>query len=78
MATVALKQAVPQAGVTVRERLHGSASRWQNHRLPHTTAFVAELPRRVGEALVVRGVTAIYKLASELASPGVEAAEPPS
>ncbi len=58
-------------------RYPGSASRWQNHRLPHTTAFVAELPRRVGEALVVRGVTAIYKLASELASPGVEAAEAP-
>jgi protein MpaA len=59
-------------------RYPGSASRWQNHRLPHTTAFVAELPRRVGETLVVRGVTAIYKLASELASPGVEAAEPSS
>lgn len=47
----------------------GSASRWQIHRLPRTTAFVAELPSRAGETLVVREVTAIYKLASELASP---------
>jgi murein peptide amidase A len=50
----------------------GSASRWQNHRLPRATAFVAELPQQVSDALVVRGVTAIYKLASELSSPGVE------
>jgi protein MpaA len=57
-------------------RYPGSASRWQNHRLPRTTAFVAELPQRVSDALVVRGVTAIYKLASELASLGVEPAEP--
>jgi murein peptide amidase A len=55
-------------------RYPGSASRWQNQRLPHTTAFVAELPPRVSDALVVRGVTAVYKLASELASPGVEPA----
>ncbi len=47
----------------------GSASRWQIHRLPRTTAFVAELPPRAGETLVVRGVIATYKLASELASP---------
>ena len=53
-------------------RYPGSASRWQNHRLPHTTAFVAELPQQASNALIVRGTTAIYKLASELASPGVE------
>jgi murein peptide amidase A len=53
-------------------RYPGSASRWQNHRLPRTTAFVAELPQRTSDALVVRGATATYKLASELASPGVE------
>lgn len=51
----------------------GSASRWQNHRFPSTTAFVAELPSRVGAPLITRGVTAIYKLASELASAGVDA-----
>ena len=50
-------------------RYPGSASRWQIHRLPRTTAFVAELPSRAGETLVVRGVTAICKLASELATP---------
>ncbi len=55
----------------------GSASRWQNRRLPNATAFVAELPRRVGDRLVRRGVTAIYKLASELSSPRVEPAELP-
>lgn len=58
-------------------RYPGSASRWQNHRLPGTTAFVVELPSRVSEALVIRGVTAVYKLASELSSPGVEPAELP-
>ena len=56
-------------------RYPGSASRWQNHRLPRTEAFVAELPQRVSDDLVVRGTTAIYKLASELSSPGVEPAE---
>jgi murein peptide amidase A len=52
-------------------RYPGSASRWQNHRFPQATAFVAELPRRASDDLVVRGVTAIHKLASELSSPGV-------
>jgi murein peptide amidase A len=52
-------------------RYPGSASRWQNHRLPRTAACVAELPRQASDALIVRGTTAIYKLASELASPGV-------
>jgi murein peptide amidase A len=49
-------------------RYPGSATRWQNHRLPHTTAFVVELPRRVSGALVKRGATAVHKLASELAN----------
>ena len=54
----------------------GSASRWQNHRLPGATAFVAELPSRVSNALVARGVTAIHKLATELASPGIGVSHP--
>jgi len=52
-------------------RYPGSASRWQNHRRPGSTAFVAELPRLVGSALVKRGATAVFKLAAELSSPGV-------
>jgi murein peptide amidase A len=50
-------------------RYPGSASRWQNHRLPHTTAFVAELPHRVSTSLIRRGTAAVLKLALELASP---------
>ena len=50
----------------------GSASRWQNHRFPQATAFVAELPRRVSSPLVERGATAVRKLASELASPAID------
>ncbi|HEU5063627.1 MAG TPA: DUF2817 domain-containing protein [Solirubrobacterales bacterium] len=57
-------------------RYPGSASRWQNHRLPRATAFVAELPARVSDALVVRGVTAVHKLASELASPALSRSQP--
>jgi protein MpaA len=49
----------------------GSASRWQNHRFPQATAFVAELPPRVGSALVRRGTEAVRALASELASPSL-------
>jgi protein MpaA len=52
-------------------RYPGSASRWQNHRLPHTTAFVAELPRRVSNPLIRRGTAAVLELAAELASPAV-------
>ncbi|HEX6153224.1 MAG TPA: DUF2817 domain-containing protein [Solirubrobacterales bacterium] len=52
-------------------RYPGSASRWQNHRFPRSTAFVAELPRRVNASLVRRGTAAVRQLASELASPGV-------
>ena len=49
----------------------GSASRWQNHRFPHATAFVAELPHRVSSALVNRGTAAVRVLAAELASPRI-------
>ncbi|HEX6153585.1 MAG TPA: DUF2817 domain-containing protein, partial [Solirubrobacterales bacterium] len=35
-------------------RYPGSASRWQNHRLPRTEAFVAELPARVRSSLIRR------------------------
>jgi protein MpaA len=63
--------------VDLPRRYPGSASRWQNHRFSQSTAFVAELPAQVGDTLVIRGVTAIYKLASELSSPGVEAGELP-
>jgi len=47
----------------------GSASRWQSHRFPRSTAFVVELPRYVSGALVRRGATAVRGLATELASP---------
>ncbi len=53
-------------------RYPGSASRWQNDRLPRTTAFVAELPRQVSGVLVARGVAAVRSLASELASPAID------
>jgi murein peptide amidase A len=49
----------------------GSASRWQNHRLPDGEAFVVELPSRVTGALVKRGVAAVLTLASELSSPAL-------
>jgi len=49
----------------------GSASRWQNHAFPDSTAFVVELPRHVSDALVRRGTAAVRTLAAELASPAV-------
>jgi protein MpaA len=49
----------------------GSASRWQNHTFPHSTAFVVELPQRASSSLVRRGIAAIRTLASELASPAL-------
>jgi len=49
----------------------GSATRWQNHTFPNTTAFVAELPRRASSSLVRRGSAAIRTMASELASPAL-------
>ncbi|HET9198629.1 MAG TPA: DUF2817 domain-containing protein [Solirubrobacterales bacterium] len=54
----------------------GSASRWQNHRIPQSTAFVAELPRHVSTALIERGTTAVRTLASELAGPRLDPASP--
>jgi protein MpaA len=50
-------------------RYPGSASQWQTHRLPNTTAFVAELPKRVDSSLIKRGTAAVRTLATELASP---------
>jgi murein peptide amidase A len=47
----------------------GSASRWQNHRFPHSTAFVVELPPRVNPSLIRRGTAAVLNLATEMASP---------
>jgi murein peptide amidase A len=47
----------------------GSASRWQNHAFPDSTAFVVELPPRVDRKLVKRGTAAVRALASELAGP---------
>ena len=58
-------------------RYPGSAARWQNHRLPRTTAFVAELPQRVGISLVRRGIAAVRGLTAELASPKIGAAVKP-
>jgi len=52
----------------------GSASRWQTHAFPWSTAFVAELPRQVGGALVKRGARAVRTLATELASPDLSGA----
>jgi len=55
-------------------RYPGSASRWQNHTLPHSTAFVVELPHQVSGALSRRAGAAVRSLTAELASPGVDAA----
>ncbi len=49
----------------------GSASRWQTHRLPRTTAFVAELPKHVSPSLIKRSTAAVRTLAAELASPAL-------
>ena len=52
-------------------RYPGSASRWQNHRFPDSTAFVVELPQRPSNYLIRRGTAAVRALAAELASPGL-------
>ncbi len=57
--------------IDLPRRYPGSASRWQNHSLPRTTAFVAELPQRVSPSLIKQGTAAVLTLASELASPGL-------
>lgn len=54
-------------------RYPGSASSWQNHTLPDSTAFVVELPPAVGGELVTRAAGAVRTLASEYGSPGVGA-----
>ena len=46
-------------------RYPGSASRWQNHALPESTAFVVELPRLVSGALVRRAARGVVRLAAE-------------
>jgi murein peptide amidase A len=55
-------------------RYPGSASRWQNHTLPRSTAFVVELPAPVAGGLVRRAATAVISLADEYASAGVAGA----
>lgn len=50
-------------------RYPGSATRWQGHRLPHSTAFVVELPSFVSGALMRRATAAVLALTRELASP---------
>lgn len=52
----------------------GSASSWQNHALPGSTAFVVELPDVVPTTLVRRATTAVRTLASEYGSPAVAGA----
>jgi protein MpaA len=60
--------------VTLPGRYPGSASRWQNHAFPASTAFVVELPARVSGALSRRATAALRSLAAELASPGLDSA----
>jgi len=52
-------------------RYPGSASSWQNHALPRTSAFVVELPHAVDTGLVRRATAAVRSLAAELASPAL-------
>jgi murein peptide amidase A len=54
----------------------GTASSWQNHALPRSTAFVVELPAVVSGALVRRAAAAVTSLANEYASAGIGGAEP--
>ena len=58
--------------VRLRGPYPGSASRWQNHAFPDSTAFVVELPHHVSGALVRRGTAAVRTLAAELASPAID------
>lgn len=53
-------------------RYPGSASSWQNHALPGSTAFVVELPSAVGGGLIARATSAVRRLASEYGSPAVD------
>ncbi|MGB7685490.1 MAG: M14 family zinc carboxypeptidase [Solirubrobacterales bacterium] len=58
-------------------RYPGSASSWQNHALPRSTAFVVELPAAAGSGLVGRAATAVTILATEYASAHVGEARNP-
>jgi protein MpaA len=62
--------------VRLKGRYPGSASRWQNHAFPGSTAFVVELPTFVSAALIRRSTRAVLRLAAEYASPEVGAAVP--
>jgi len=61
--------------VRLRGPYPGSATRWQNHRFPRSTAFVVELPAQVNNNLVQRGGTAVRSLGLELAAPAVSYSE---
>lgn len=58
--------------IRLRGPYPGSASRWQTHAFPWSTAFVAELPQRVRGPLIKRGAAAVRILAAELASPAID------
>jgi len=62
--------------VRLRGPYPGSASRWQNHRFPDSSAFVVELPSHVSNVLVTRGTAAVRTLAMELATPTVKSGVP--
>jgi murein peptide amidase A len=58
------------------QRHPGTASSWQNHALPKSTAFVVELPAVASSNLIERAARAVITLANEYASAKVgEAAE---
>jgi murein peptide amidase A len=59
--------------VRLKGRYPGSASRWQNHAFPESTAFVVELPTFVSGSLVRRATQAVLRLTAEYASPEVGA-----
>lgn len=62
--------------VRLKGRYPGSASRWQNHAFPGSTAFVVELPTFVSGALVTRATRAVLRLAAEYGSAEVGPAAP--
>jgi protein MpaA len=55
-------------------RYPGSASTWQNHTMPGSTAFVVELPATVSGALVGRAARSVLTLAREYAGPDLAGA----
>jgi protein MpaA len=57
-------------------RYPGSASSWQNHALPASTAFVVELPAVVGGGLVRRATNAVRAIANEYGSPKLDKGAP--